>query len=78
MLYPSPQPPLPFPCPCGKSIRFYEIRRRRRRRSNTPMRLISPSLLTPVSQEFPDEDWWLGDYGGKKGLFPANYVKVDE
>ena len=29
-------------------------------------------------QEFPDADWWLGEYGGKKGLFPANYVQLDE
>jgi Variant SH3 domain len=29
-------------------------------------------------QEFPDEDWWLGEYQGKTGLFPANYVQVDE
>jgi hypothetical protein len=29
-------------------------------------------------QEFPDDDWWLGHYGGKSGLFPANYVQLDE
>jgi hypothetical protein len=29
-------------------------------------------------QEFPDEDWWMGEYGGKSGLFPANYVQLDE
>lgn len=28
--------------------------------------------------EFPDEDWWLGEYNGKSGLFPANYVQLDE
>nr|OQO00998.1 hypothetical protein B0A51_18311 [Rachicladosporium sp. CCFEE 5018] len=28
--------------------------------------------------EFPDEDWWSGTYGGKQGLFPANYVALDE
>ncbi|OQO04222.1 hypothetical protein B0A48_10832 [Cryoendolithus antarcticus] len=28
--------------------------------------------------EFPDEDWWSGSYGGKQGLFPANYVALDE
>ncbi|KAI6819695.1 hypothetical protein KC332_g9806 [Hortaea werneckii] len=27
--------------------------------------------------EFPDEDWWFGHYGGKSGLFPANYVELD-
>jgi hypothetical protein len=29
-------------------------------------------------QEFPDEDWWLGSYNGASGLFPANYVQLDE
>lgn len=29
-------------------------------------------------QEFPDDDWWSGEYSGKSGLFPANYVKLDE
>jgi hypothetical protein len=29
-------------------------------------------------QEFPDEDWWFGHYAGKSGLFPANYVQLDE
>ncbi|KAK5130894.1 hypothetical protein LTR08_001557 [Meristemomyces frigidus] len=28
--------------------------------------------------EFPDDDWWFGHYGGKSGLFPANYVQLDE
>lgn len=27
--------------------------------------------------EFPDDDWWAGEYKGKKGLFPANYVSLD-
>jgi hypothetical protein len=29
-------------------------------------------------QEFPDEDWWFGHYEGNSGLFPANYVQLDE
>ncbi|KAI9831410.1 MAG: hypothetical protein M1826_003583 [Phylliscum demangeonii] len=28
--------------------------------------------------EFPDEDWWFGHLGAKEGLFPANYVQLDE
>ncbi|KAI1328299.1 hypothetical protein F5Y16DRAFT_158369 [Xylariaceae sp. FL0255] len=28
--------------------------------------------------EFPDEDWWYGAYQGEFGLFPANYVQLDE
>ncbi len=31
-----------------------------------------------VLQEFPDEDWWSGEYKGQQGLFPANYVRLDE
>ncbi|CAG8127390.1 unnamed protein product [Penicillium salamii] len=27
--------------------------------------------------EFPDDDWWLGEYNGRQGLFPANYVQLD-
>ncbi|KAH8593268.1 hypothetical protein B0O99DRAFT_627630 [Bisporella sp. PMI_857] len=27
--------------------------------------------------EFPDEDWWFGHFDGKSGLFPANYVELD-
>ena len=33
--------------------------------------------LFSFKQEFPDEDWWFGHYGGKSGLFPANYVELD-
>jgi len=33
---------------------------------------------TITSLEFPDEDWWHGSYNGKSGLFPANYVQLDE
>ncbi|KAK0383300.1 hypothetical protein NLU13_9213 [Sarocladium strictum] len=28
--------------------------------------------------EFPDEDWWFGAYNGKKGLFPSNYVQLNQ
>ncbi|KAG9234580.1 hypothetical protein BJ875DRAFT_8459 [Amylocarpus encephaloides] len=28
--------------------------------------------------EFPDEDWWFGHHKGKSGLFPANYVQLNE
>ncbi|KAJ5112087.1 hypothetical protein N7532_000132 [Penicillium argentinense] len=34
-------------------------------------------VLTEQYQEFPDDDWWLGEYNGKQGLFPANYVQLD-
>ncbi|RDW64279.1 putative actin binding protein [Aspergillus mulundensis] len=31
-----------------------------------------------INIEFPDDDWWLGEYHGKAGLFPANYVQLNE
>ncbi|KAJ4296205.1 actin binding protein [Kalmusia sp. IMI 367209] len=34
------------------------------------------AVITQV--EFPDEDWWLGTYNGASGLFPANYVQLNE
>ncbi|KAI4286672.1 MAG: hypothetical protein L6R35_004074 [Caloplaca aegaea] len=42
-------------------------------------RILSSSGLTHgVAQEFPDDDWWSGEYHGKQGLFPANYVQLDQ
>jgi hypothetical protein len=29
-------------------------------------------------QTFPDDDWWLGEYQGKQGLFPSNYVELHQ
>ncbi|KAL7942373.1 hypothetical protein V8C42DRAFT_332181 [Trichoderma barbatum] len=40
--------------------------------------LSFPEDATITGLEFPDEDWWFGHYGGHSGLFPANYVKLDE
>lgn len=28
--------------------------------------------------DFPDEDWWIGHFNGQQGLFPANYVQLNE
>ncbi|QIW97842.1 hypothetical protein AMS68_003360 [Peltaster fructicola] len=28
--------------------------------------------------EFPDEDWWHGSFNNHSGLFPANYVQLQE
>ncbi|KAK1477473.1 SH3 domain-containing protein [Colletotrichum abscissum] len=39
--------------------------------------LSFPENATIKDLEFPDEDWWFGSYGGKQGLFPANYVQLD-
>lgn len=31
-----------------------------------------------TAQEFPDDDWWQGEYNGKTGLFPAAYVELQQ
>ncbi|KAI1460494.1 hypothetical protein F4805DRAFT_417691 [Annulohypoxylon moriforme] len=40
--------------------------------------LSFPDGATITNLEFPDEDWWFGHYNGASGLFPANYVQLDE
>ncbi|KAL4993563.1 hypothetical protein BDV10DRAFT_23034 [Aspergillus recurvatus] len=37
--------------------------------------LSFPEGAEIINIEFPDDDWWFGEYGGKTGLFPANYVQ---
>ncbi|KAI9927326.1 hypothetical protein ASPWEDRAFT_122156 [Aspergillus wentii DTO 134E9] len=38
--------------------------------------LSFPEGAEILNIEFPDDDWWFGEYSGKKGLFPANYVQL--
>ncbi|KAL3432527.1 hypothetical protein BDV09DRAFT_173784 [Aspergillus tetrazonus] len=40
--------------------------------------LSFPEGAEIINIEFPDDDWWLGEFRGKTGLFPANYVQLDE
>ncbi|KAI8629393.1 hypothetical protein F5Y19DRAFT_432612 [Xylariaceae sp. FL1651] len=40
--------------------------------------LSFPEGATITHLEFPDEDWWYGQYKGEMGLFPANYVQLDQ
>ncbi|OOQ82627.1 actin binding protein [Penicillium brasilianum] len=40
--------------------------------------LSFPEGAKIVNVEFPDDDWWLGEYHGARGLFPANYVELDK
>ncbi|KAJ4295808.1 actin binding protein [Collariella sp. IMI 366227] len=40
--------------------------------------LSFPEGATITNLEFPDEDWWFGHYQGASGLFPANYVEVNQ
>ena len=40
------------------------------------MNIAAYHSSTDSSQEFPDPDWWQGEYKGKAGLFPAAYVEL--
>lgn len=40
--------------------------------------LSFPENARITDVEFPDSDWWSGEYGGKSGLFPASYVRLDD
>ncbi|KAF1808967.1 hypothetical protein P152DRAFT_462020 [Eremomyces bilateralis CBS 781.70] len=40
--------------------------------------LSFPDGAKITNVEFPDDDWWIGEFGGHKGLFPANYVELDQ
>ncbi|RHZ46267.1 putative actin binding protein [Aspergillus thermomutatus] len=40
--------------------------------------LSFPEGAQIVNIEFPDDDWWFGEYSGQKGLFPANYVQLEK
>ncbi|KAI0204747.1 hypothetical protein F4808DRAFT_309221 [Astrocystis sublimbata] len=40
--------------------------------------LSFPENAKITNLEFPDEDWWYGHYKGEQGLFPANYVTLDQ
>ncbi|KJY00949.1 actin binding protein [Zymoseptoria brevis] len=43
-----------------------------------PNELSFPDGAKIINIEFPDENWWSGEFNGQAGLFPANYVKLDE
>ncbi|KAL1838661.1 hypothetical protein VTJ49DRAFT_2440 [Mycothermus thermophilus] len=40
--------------------------------------LSFPEGATITDLEFPDEDWWFGHLNGASGLFPANYVQLNQ
>lgn len=44
--------------------------------SHLYLRLLTLSCV--CNQGFPDDDWWSGTCGGKSGLFPSAYVRLDE
>ncbi|KAL5410318.1 hypothetical protein PMIN03_005497 [Paraphaeosphaeria minitans] len=70
------EPPAGPPQPAGGSgataVAIYEYQ------AAEDNELSFPEDATITNIEFPDEDWWLGTYGGKSGLFPANYVQINE
>ncbi|KJZ79103.1 hypothetical protein HIM_01254 [Hirsutella minnesotensis 3608] len=39
--------------------------------------LSFPEDAKITNLEFPDEDWWFGQFNGQSGLFPANYVQLE-
>eukprot|EP00903_Cladosiphon_okamuranus_P009398 g8962.t1 len=41
---------------------------------NTELSLTDGEVLTVVSQD--QSGWWTGEKGGRKGLFPSNYVEL--
>lgn len=45
--------------------------------ANLFVEISFPEDAKITNLEFPDEDWWAGEYDGRKGLFPANYVQLD-
>lgn len=40
--------------------------------------LSFPEGAKITNVEFPDDDWWSGEFNGAQGLFPANYVELDQ
>lgn len=40
--------------------------------------LSFPEDAQVTNLEFPDDDWWFGHYRGDSGLFPANYVQLNQ
>lgn len=46
--------------------------------SEQPFSFLPADGRLTLPKEFPDEDWWAGEYNGQHGLFPANYVQLDQ
>ena len=40
--------------------------------------LSFPEGVRITNIEFPDEDWWSGEYNHVQGLFPATYVQLEQ
>ncbi|PLB36720.1 putative actin binding protein [Aspergillus candidus] len=72
----SPAPPAEIPVPAAESpskehtaIALYDYE------AAEDNELSFPEGAEITNIEFPDKDWWFGEYNQKRGLFPSNYVQ---
>ncbi|KAJ4308255.1 actin binding protein [Fusarium piperis] len=72
---PEPEPPAPAAAPAAAGPTATALYDYEAAEDNE---LSFPEDATVTNLEFPDEDWWFGHYGGQSGLFPANYVQLDQ
>lgn len=72
---PEPEPPAPAAAPAAAGPTATALYDYEAAEDNE---LSFPEDATITNLEFPDEDWWFGHYGGQAGLFPANYVQLDQ
>ncbi|KAM0437459.1 hypothetical protein ACHAPT_001821 [Fusarium lateritium] len=72
---PEPEPPAPAAAPAAAGPTATALYDYEAAEDNE---LSFPEDATITNLEFPDEDWWFGQYGGQTGLFPANYVQLDQ
>ncbi|KAF4122568.1 drebrin-like protein [Geosmithia morbida] len=72
----APPPPAPAAAPpasvgpTATAIYDYEAG------ENNELSFPEDAIITNL--KFPDDDWWAGEYNGNIGLFPANYVRLNE
>jgi len=67
------EPAKPTPASAGPSaIALYDYE------AQEDNEISFPEGATITDLEFPDDDWWQGTYKGKEGLFPANYVELQQ
>ncbi|ATY61933.1 actin binding [Cordyceps militaris] len=75
---PTPAPAAPAPAaassgPTATALYDYEAAE-----DNVLAELSFPEDAQVTNLEFPDDDWWFGHYKGDSGLFPANYVQLNQ
>ncbi|KAI5846156.1 hypothetical protein BZA05DRAFT_357600 [Tricharina praecox] len=67
---PPPSPPAPAVTEGKTALAIYDYE------ATEDNELSFPDGATIEDVQFPDDDWWHGHYKGKEGLFPANYVEL--